>query len=104
MPTPRGASSYTDRRVEPTVAGIAHAQTAPACAADKLALQKTEPFSSRPGENPTVGPVRRQPLAVGQELIPGDVAWMVVGNDHPPLRLGREARLGLDVAALSDPL
>src|SRR3982074_3756237 len=84
-------------RVEAAIAGVAHTQTPPASSTDQQALQHTEPSWSRSGENLAIGPVRRQALTVGEELIPGDVAWMMVRNDDAPLIL-HEAGLGADLA------
>jgi hypothetical protein len=48
-----------------------------------------------------IGAVRRQALTVGEELIPGDVAWMMVRNDDAPLigalRLLSAGRLKLNL-------
>jgi len=85
-------------RVEAAIAGVAHTQTPPASSTDQQALQQTETFSSRSGENLAIGPVRRQALTVGEELIPGDVAWMMVRNDDAPLILWPEAGLSADLA------
>src|ERR1700716_1864487 len=85
-------------RVEAAIAGVAHTQTPPASSTDQQALQQTETFSSRSGENLAIGPVRRQALTVGEELIPGDVAWMMVRNDDAPLILWHEAGLSADLA------
>src|ERR1700680_5122855 len=85
-------------RVEAAIAGVAHTQTPPASSTDQQALQQTETLSSRPGENLAIGPVRRQALTVGEELIPGDIAWMVPRNDDAPLILWHEAGLSADLA------
>src|SRR6202035_6076883 len=85
-------------RVEAAIAGVAHTQTPPASSTDQQALQQTETFSSRSDENLAIGPVRRQALTVGEELIPGNVAWMMVRNDDAPLILWHEAGLSADLA------
>src|ERR1700716_2068083 len=85
-------------RVEAAIAGVAHTQTPPATSSDQERLQQTTAFSSRSGENLAIGPVRRQALTVGEELIPGDVAWMMVRNDNAPLILWHEAGLSADLA------
>src|SRR5260370_24046944 len=85
-------------RVEAAIAGVGHTQTPAASPADQQALQQTETFSSRCDENLAIGPVRRQALTVGEELIPGDVAWMMVRNDDAPLILWHQAGLSADLA------
>src|SRR5271169_5674023 len=85
-------------RVEAAIAGVAHTQTPPASSTEQQALQQTETFSSRSGENLAIGPVRRQALTVGEELSPGDVARMMVRNDDAPLILCHEAGLSADLA------
>src|ERR1700722_12087140 len=85
-------------RVEAAIAGVAHTQTPAASSTDQQALQQTETFSSRSDENLAIGPVRRQALTVGEELIPGDVAWMMVRNDDAPLILWHQAGLSADLA------
>ena len=85
-------------RVEAAIAGIAHTQTPPANATDQQALQQTKALSGWSGEDFAIGPVRRQALAVGEELIPGDIAWMVTRNDDAPLILRHAARLSADLA------
>src|SRR6202795_4487237 len=85
-------------RVEAAIAGVAHTQTPPASSTDQQALQQTKTFSSRSGENLAIGPARRQALTVGEELIPGDVAWMMVRNDDAPLILWHQAGLSADFA------
>src|ERR1700720_1912942 len=78
-------------RVEAAVAGIAHTQAAPANAANQQALQQTKALSGWSREDFAIGPVPRQPLAVGEKLIPGDITWMVPRNDDAPLILWHEA-------------
>src|SRR6202049_3810974 len=80
-------------RVEAAIAGVAHTQTPAASSTDQQALQQTETFSSPAAENLALGPVRRQALTVGEELIPGNVAWMMVRNDGAPLILWHQAGL-----------
>ena len=41
----------------------------------------------RSTEHLAVGPVRSHALTVAEEPIPSDVAWMMIGNDDPPLLL-----------------
>src|SRR5260370_30407574 len=83
-------------RVEAAIAGIAHTQAAPANAADQQALQQTMALSGWSREDFAIGPVPRQALAVGEKLIPGDIAWMVPRNDDAPLILWHQA--GRDAA------
>src|SRR5260370_39412897 len=85
-------------RVEAAIAGIAHTQAAPANAAEQQPLQQTKTLSGWPREDFAIGPVPRQALAVGEELIPGDIAWMVPRNDDAPLLLWHEAGLSADLA------
>src|ERR1700680_2391783 len=85
-------------RVEAAIAGVAHTQTPAAHPTHKQAQQQTETFWSRSDENLAIGPVRRQALTVGEELIPGNVAWMMVRNDDAPLILWNQAGLSADVA------
>src|SRR3984893_18086293 len=85
-------------RVEAAVAGIAHTQTPRPHPTDQQALQQTKALSGWPREDFAIGPVRRQPLAVGEELIPGDITWMVPRNDAAPLVLWHEAGLSADLA------
>src|SRR5258706_6564945 len=89
-------------RVEAAIAGIAHTQAAPANAADQQALQQTKTLSGWSREDFAIGPVPRQALAVGEKLIPGDIAWMVPRNDDAPLILGHEAGLSTDLAGWPD--
>src|SRR6266705_3761504 len=84
-------------RVEAAIAGIAHNQAAPANAADQQALQQTKTLTGWPREDFAIGPVPRQALAVGEELIPGDISWMVPRNDDAPLILWHEAGLSADL-------
>src|ERR1700683_4825021 len=60
-------------RVEPAIAGIAYTQPPPANATDQQALQQTKALSGRSGEYFAVRSVGRQAVAVGEELIPGDI-------------------------------
>src|SRR5438105_11540051 len=85
-------------RVEAAIAGIAHTQAAPANPTKQQALQQTKTLSGWSREDFAIGPVPRQALAVGEELIPGDITWMVPGNDDTPLILWHEARLRADLA------
>src|SRR6202030_568796 len=85
-------------RVEAAIAGIAHTQAAPANAADQQALQQTKTLAGWSREDFAIGPVPRQALAVGEKLIPGDIAWMVPRNDDAPLILWHEAALSADLA------
>src|ERR1700692_1263416 len=85
-------------RVEAAIAGGAHTQTPAASSTDQQALQQTETFSSRFAGSLDIGPVRPQAVTVGEELIPGDVAWMMVRNDDAPLILWHQAGLSADLA------
>src|SRR6478672_4791120 len=85
-------------RVEAAVAGIAHAQMSPANPTEQQALQQTKALSGWSREDFAIGPVPRQPLAVGEKVIPGDITWMVPRNDDAPLILWHEAGLSADLA------
>jgi hypothetical protein len=85
-------------RVEAAIAGIAHTQTPPANPTEQQALQQTKALTGWPREDFAIGPVPRQALAVGEELIPGDISWMVPRNDDAPLILWHEAGLSTDLA------
>src|SRR5260370_26309838 len=59
---------------------------------DQYALQQTKAFSGRSGEDFAIRSVSRQAMAVGEELIPGDVPRMVIrwirqDTEHP--RMGQ---------------
>src|SRR5580700_4875915 len=81
-------------RAEAAIAGIAHTQPPPANATDQQALQQTKALSGRSGEYFAVRSVGRQAVAIGEELIPADIARMVIGNDDAPLVLRHPARPG----------
>src|SRR4029077_8438302 len=85
-------------RVEAAIAGIAHTQTPPANPTEQQALQQTKALTGWPREGFAIGPVPRQALAVGEELIPGDISWMVPRNDDAPLILWHEAGMSADLA------
>jgi hypothetical protein len=68
-------------RVEAAISGIAHTQTPPANPTEQQALQQTKALSGWSREDFAIRPVPRQPLAVGEELIPGDITWVVPRND-----------------------
>src|ERR1700751_1996308 len=85
-------------RIEAAIAGIAHTQAASANAADQQALQQTKALAGWSREDFAIGTVPRQALAVGEELIPADIAWMVPRNDDAPLILWHEAGLRADLA------
>src|SRR6516165_11103810 len=91
-------------RVEASIAGIAHAQPPPTNATDQYTLQQTKALSGRSGEDFAVRSVGRQAVAVGQELIPGDIPRMVIRNDDAPLVLRHSARLGADLSGRCNPL
>src|SRR5208282_2830237 len=74
-------------RVEAAIAGIANTQPPPADATDQYALQQTEALSGRSGEDFAIRSVGRQALAVGEELIPGDIPRVVIRNDDAPFAL-----------------
>src|ERR1700675_394302 len=88
--------------VEATIAGIARTQPPPANATDQQTLQQTEALSGRSGEDFAIRSVGRQAAAVGEELIPGDIPRMVIGNDDAPLVLRHPARLRADLASRSN--
>src|SRR6266853_998984 len=88
--------------IETTVAGIADTQTPSARATEQQALQQTKALSGWPGEDFTIGAICRQALAVGEELIPRNIAWMVIGNEDAPLLLWHLARLSANLAGGSN--
>src|SRR5258705_11533542 len=69
----------------------------PANAAKQQALKQTQAFASRPGKNFVVGPVRCQPSSISEELLPGNIAWVVISNDNAPLLLRHRARPSVDL-------
>ena len=85
-------------RVDAAVAGIADAQTAPADAAEKHALQQAKAFARGTGQHLAIGPVGRQTLPVGVELVPVDVAFVMIADHHPPGVLRHQARPRADLA------
>src|SRR5579859_923492 len=89
-------------RVEAAIAGIAHTQPPPANATDQQTLQQTKALSGRSCEYFAVRAVGCQAVSVGEELIPGDIPWMMIGNDDAPLVLRHPARLGADLAGRSN--
>src|SRR6266699_6873077 len=89
-------------RVEAAITGIAHTQPPPANTTDQYALQQTKALSGRSGEDFAMRSVGRQAVAVGEELIPGDIPRMVIRNDDAPLVLRHAARLGADLAGRSN--
>src|ERR1700726_759272 len=89
-------------RVEAAIAGIAHTQPPPTNATDQQALQQTKALSGRSGEDFAIRSVGRQAVAVGEELIPGDIPRMVIGNDDAPLVQRHPARLRADLASRSN--
>src|SRR6266699_1575718 len=89
-------------RVEAAITGIAHTQPPPANTTDQYALQQTKALSGRSGEDFAIRSVGRQAVAVGEELIPGDIPRMVIRNDDAPLVLRHAARLGADLAGRSN--
>src|SRR4249919_1257578 len=88
--------------VEAAIAGIAHTQPPPANATEQYALQQTKALSGRSGEDFAIRSIGRQAEAVGEELIPGDIPRMVIGNDDAPLVLRHPARPGADLASRSN--
>src|SRR5260370_18158259 len=85
-------------RVEAAITGIANPQPPPADATDQYALQQTKALSGRSGEDFAIRSVGRQAVAVGEELIPGDISRMVIRNDGAPFALRTPAGLGVDLA------
>src|SRR5271157_3711849 len=51
----------------------------------------TEALSGRSGEDFAIRSVGRQALAVGEELIPGDIPRVVIRNDDAPFALRHPA-------------
>ena len=78
-------------RVEAAITGIANTQPPPADATDQYALQQTKALSGRSGEDFAIRSVGRQAVAVGEELIPGDIPRMVIRNDDAPFALRHPA-------------
>src|SRR6202163_2623524 len=89
-------------RVEAAITGIANTQPPPANATDQYALQQTKALSGRSGEDLAIRSVGGQAVAVGEELIPGDIPRMVTRNDDAPLVLRHPARLGADLPGRSN--
>ena len=91
--------------IDAAVAAVADSQAPAAGRAQHHALEQAEPFPGRTGQQVrlTVGPVGLQSPAVRQELVPADVAGvMVVDHDPPSLRRHRN-RVGTDLAIGSKP-
>src|SRR5215831_3635673 len=80
-------------RVDAAITGIAHTESTPTRSAQQESLKQTEAFARRSCENFTIGPVRRQPLAVGDELFPSDIAPVMVGYGDTPLVLRHTTHL-----------
>jgi hypothetical protein len=78
-------------RVEAAITGIANTQPSPADATDQYALQQTKALSGRSGEDVAIRSVGRQAVAVGEKLIPGDIARMVIRNGDAPFALRHPA-------------
>jgi hypothetical protein len=65
--------------IKTAIARIANAQAPTAYTADKQALEQAKAFARRSCQDFGIGSVRLQTLAVGEELLPSDVARVVVG-------------------------
>lgn len=89
-------------RIDAVIAGVAHAQAPPAGAAQQQALQQAKPLAGRPGEYLVIGAVGSKTVAVGDELVPVDIAFVVISNHDPPGRLGHQARAGDHLAGRPD--
>ena len=89
-------------RVDATVAGIAHAQTPPADTTEKHALQQAKSLSGRARQPLTIGAVAGETTAIGLELIPVDVAFVMIAYRHPPGVLRDRTRAGGDLAGWTD--
>jgi hypothetical protein len=70
-------------------AGVDYAAAAPV---------QTVPLARWAGENFTVGPVRCQAFAIGEELIPRNITRTMVMNNNAPLILWQLAGLRTDLA------
>src|SRR5262245_56034485 len=89
-------------RVKAAIAGVADTKAAPTRSAQQESLKQTEALAHWSGEDFSIGPVRLQTMAVGDELIPGDIARVMVGNGDAPLVLRHEAQMGCDLSVHRD--
>ena len=79
-------------RVDASVPGVANPETASATPAEEQALQEAEALSRGTGKPFGVRPIRAQTLPVGDELIGGDIGFVVVGDHNAPGILRHQAR------------
>src|ERR1700746_1544646 len=86
-------------RVQAAIALIAHCQATPADAAKQHALKQTESFANGSSKDFVVGPVRCQASSIREELLPGNIAWIVISLDDAPLLLRHLAQPSADLAS-----
>src|SRR5271166_2144978 len=79
-------------RVDASVPGVATPETASATPAEEQALQETEALSRGTGKPFGVRPIHAQTLPVGDELIRGDIGFVVVGDHNAPGILRHQTR------------
>lgn len=60
-------------------------------------MEQAKPLSDRSGKDFAIGSVRSQTFAVGEKLIPDNIARMVIRNHHLPLTLRHETRLSANL-------
>src|SRR4030095_15504212 len=80
-------------RINAAIAGVADTEAAPTCSAQQQPLKQAKALARRPCEDFPVGPVRLQTLAVGEELFPTDIAWVMIGYGDTPLVLRHATHL-----------
>ena len=88
-------------RVDASVPGVANPETASANPAEEQALQEAEALSGGTGKPFGVRPIRAQTLPVGDELIRGDIAFVVIGDHNTPSILRHQTRSCPDLAGRS---
>src|SRR5262245_12252169 len=79
--------------VKAAIAGVADTDAAPTRSAQQESLKQAEALARRPGQDFSIGPVCLQTLAVRDELFPGYIARVMVGNVDAPLVLGHATHL-----------
>src|SRR5215471_10602017 len=89
-------------RIDAAVALVAHGQPTPTHSAQKQALQQAQTFSGWSDQTFAIGSIGREPVSVGGELLPVDVAFMVIADDHTPGFLWHGAQPRGDLAGRFD--
>src|SRR5262249_58445288 len=59
---------------------------------------ETESCADGSGKDFVIGPVCCQASSIREELLPGNIAWMVISNDDAPLLLWHLAQPSADLA------